>query len=51
MYRYGYDDTRVGDWQIDREKYQLIQDALQLLLARIEEWNNLALQHGAIAKP
>ena len=51
MYQYSYDDTRVGDWQIDREKYQLIQDALQLLLTRIEEWNNLALQHGAIAKP
>lgn len=51
MYRYSYDDTRVGDWRLARDKYQLIQDALELLLARVEEWNKTALQHGAISKP
>ena len=50
-YRYSYDDARVGDWRLVREKYRLIQDALQLLLAKIEEWNKTALQHGALAKP
>jgi len=51
MYRYSYDATRVGDWSLAREKYQLIQNALQLLLARIEEWNNTALEHGAVTQP
>ena len=51
MYRYNYDPTPVGDLRLDRTKYQLIQDALQHLLAKVEEYNNVALQHGAIAKP
>jgi hypothetical protein len=45
------DETRAGDWEWDRRKYEVIQGAMRLLKAKLDVWNKTALSHGAIAAP
>lgn len=51
MYQYSFDETTVGNWRLSRGRYEQLQECLKLLLARIEEWNRIALSHGASEGP
>jgi hypothetical protein len=51
MYQYSFDETTVGDWRLSRRKYEQLQECLKLLLGRIEEWNHIAIAHGASEGP
>ena len=50
-YEYSFDDTVAGNLTLRRERYQLIQESLNLLLKEVQRWNRTALEHGASRKP
>lgn len=51
MYQYSFDKTTVGDWRLSRSKYEQLQECLKLFVGRIEEWNRIAMSHGASEGP
>lgn len=51
MYQYTFDQTYVGDWRLPRKKYEQVHECYILLLKRIEEWNRVAVDHGAREGP
>lgn len=50
-YRYEFDTTRAGDGRYDRAEYEVIQDALKILEAKIGAWNRVAVENGALEPP
>jgi len=51
LYTYSFDKKQVGDWRLSRAKYQQVHECYKLLLKRIQEWNEIAIAHGAQAAP
>ncbi len=51
MYTYSFDDTRAEDWRLPTVKYRQIYECYILLLKKIEEWNQVAIAHGATEPP
>lgn len=51
MYQYSFDETRAGDWRLSRAKYEQLHECYKLILKRIEEWNQIAVAHGALEAP
>jgi len=51
MYKYEFDRTTVGDFRFSREEYEILQEALGLLAAKLKSWNQLACSHGALSPP
>ncbi len=50
-YKFTFDETRLGDFQLSAESYRLIQHGLVALEVEIAKWNRLALQKGAKTAP
>lgn len=50
-YAYEFDNTNLGDWTFARTAYQEIAAGLSVLLGRVRELNDLAVQLGAIEAP
>jgi hypothetical protein len=51
MYEYTFDHTPAGGYGPRRADYILIHDALKLLVQKLESWNGIALQNGALSAP
>ena len=49
MYQFTFDDTKVGDVCYSRSACELLISALALLKDKINSWNAVAIEHGAIA--
>ena len=50
-YRYGFDDTRVGDLRLRRPDYETLYASYRQLRDALNEWNRRALENGARAGP
>lgn len=50
-YEYEFDSTKVGDARYDREEYEVLQEALKLLEAKLISWNQVAMTNGALEPP
>lgn len=51
VYRYEFEDTRVGDLRLGRSKYEKLQEAYILLRDELSAWNDRARRHGAPSGP
>ena len=51
MYEYTFDNTPAGDYRVPRLEINVVQEALKLLASKLQEWNKIALEHGAFAVP
>ena len=50
-YKYEFDNTKVGDARYDRGTYEIVQEALKLLEAKLNSWNRVARENGALEPP
>jgi hypothetical protein len=50
-YRYDFDDSRAGDFWLNREDYLILHEAYGLLRDELDIWNRRALEHGAARPP
>jgi len=47
-YRFEYDETSIGDMRFSRDVFVLVQDAHEVMLADLVEWNRIARAAGAL---
>jgi hypothetical protein len=50
-YRYDFDSTRAGDFRLSRADFLIVQEAYRLLSKELDQWNQRALEHGAVKPP
>lgn len=51
MYEYTFDKTTAGDYRVPRLDFKMVQEALKLLVSKLQEWNKIAINHGAFEAP
>jgi TIR domain len=51
MYEYAFDKTTAGEYRVLRLEFKMVQEALKLLVSKLQEWNKIAFNHGAFDAP